>query len=177
MRAKSQPGVAPRRVVAIAMVVVDEDVASTTLLLATALRRHVSRDFGGPFQDGSLVVAMQDLSCVFSSFFLGHRESPPPSILFPLRFSRRGHREHVCFILLVAAENPSPCRICPSLWRLSSPRNPGNSNEGYFTQSTVSKDFAEIPVLDALALFPLASVPRWLSLLLFYSIVQKFSRL
>ncbi|KAH0568481.1 hypothetical protein KQX54_021045 [Cotesia glomerata] len=27
----------------------------------TALRRHVSRDFSGPFQDGSLVVAMQDL--------------------------------------------------------------------------------------------------------------------
>lgn len=68
MRAKSQPGVAPRRVVAIAMVVVDEDVASSALLLATALRRHVSRDFGGPFQDGSLVVAMQDLSCVFPSF-------------------------------------------------------------------------------------------------------------
>lgn len=110
-------------------------------------------------------------------FFLGHRESPPPSILFPLRFSRRGHREHVCFILLVAAENPSPCRICPSLWRLSSPRNPGNSNEGYFTQSTVSEDFAEIPVLDAFALFPFASVPRELSLLLSYSIVQKFSKL
>lgn len=68
MRAKSQPGVAPRRVVAIAMVVVDEDVASSALLLATALRRHVSRDFGGPFQDGSLVVAMQDLSCVLPSF-------------------------------------------------------------------------------------------------------------
>lgn len=68
MRAKSQPGVAPRRVVAIAMVVVDEDVASSALLLATALRRHVSRDFGGPFQDGSLVVAMQDLFCVLPSF-------------------------------------------------------------------------------------------------------------
>lgn len=40
----------------------------------TALRRHVSRDFGGPFQDGSLVVAMQD---------------QPSSLLFLLRFARR----------------------------------------------------------------------------------------
>lgn len=36
----------------------------------TALRRHVSRDFGGPFQDGSLVVAMQDQPSPFFSSFV-----------------------------------------------------------------------------------------------------------
>lgn len=39
-------------------------------LLVTALRRHVPRDFRGPFQDGSLVVAMQDLSLLSLSLFL-----------------------------------------------------------------------------------------------------------
>jgi len=42
-------------------------VAAAAGLPVTALRRHVPWDFGGPFQDGSLVVAMQDLSLLCSS--------------------------------------------------------------------------------------------------------------
>lgn len=44
------------------VVVVVTAAVATAGLPVTALRRHVPRDFGGPFQDGSLVVAMQDLS-------------------------------------------------------------------------------------------------------------------
>lgn len=63
--------------------VVVANITTTTVgLPMTALRRHVPRDFGGPFQDGSLVVAMQDLSLfLFSSplsFFLS---AFPASIL------------------------------------------------------------------------------------------------
>lgn len=49
-------------------------------LSVTALRRHVPRDLGGPFQDGSLVVAMQDLSLLSLSLSL----FPYPSIFFLL---------------------------------------------------------------------------------------------
>lgn len=71
----------------------DDDVDANVIVVAvatvlvglseTALRRHVPQDFGGPFQDGSLVVAMQDLSSL--SLFLS---IPPYSILrrfFPRR--------------------------------------------------------------------------------------------
>lgn len=62
----------------------DADIVATASLPVTALRRHVSRDFGGPFQDGSLVVAMQDLFCFPFLFF-----SPPlPSFHHSLSFSR-----------------------------------------------------------------------------------------
>lgn len=45
-------------------------VAAAAGLSVTALRRHVPRDLGGPFQDGSLVVAMQDLSLLSLSLSL-----------------------------------------------------------------------------------------------------------
>lgn len=86
------------------------------LLPATALRRHVSRDFGGPFQDGSLVVAMQDLPCALPSstatVLLRHRFCGTP---FFRRFSRRGPR--------IRLFPPSQLRICrpvPSIFLLGS---------------------------------------------------------
>ena len=60
---------------------------ATASLPVTALRRHVSRDFGGPFQDGSLVVAMQDLSC-FCFLFFPLSSLPSFSLSLSLSFSR-----------------------------------------------------------------------------------------
>lgn len=80
-------------------------VAAAAGLPVTALRRHVPRDFGGPFQDGSLVVAMQDLSLLslslslsISIFFLlsvVFSREPRRSIFLPVGSS--GGPRHLLF--------------------------------------------------------------------------------
>ena len=108
---------------------------------------------GGPFQDGSLVVAMQDLPLCLLLLCRSPVRRPFPLVLATGPLSRQPRER----------ERERESRSCPPL---QSPRNPGNSNEGYFTQSTVPEDFPEIPVLDTYSLFvpvvpPLSSTKRW----------------
>jgi len=115
------------------------------------LRRHVPGDFGGPFQDGSLVVAMQDLSLL--SLYLSSRT--PLCIVF-FFLSSPTHRfssqlgppagRAASYFRFYTGDAPRVFRTR----RSSRSRNSGNSNEeGYFAQSSVSEDFHEIPVSDA----------------------------
>lgn len=116
------------------------------LLPVTALRRHVPRDFGGPFQDGSLVVAMQDLSLLSLSLSLNiylsstlHSFFSLSSLDARLSFQLDPPAGRLLFRSCRTRRVPTT--------RRSRPRNSGNSNEeGYFAQSSVPEDFHEIPV-------------------------------
>lgn len=120
----------------------------------TALRRHVPRDFGGPFQDGSLVVAMQDLSLLSLSLSLSLPKCLAIFLLFSVVFfslSLSSLDARFSFQLDPpagrAAFSSGPTKRRVPTTRRSRPRNSGNSNEeGYFAQSSVSEDFHEIPV-------------------------------
>lgn len=82
----------------------------------TALRRHVSRDFGGPFQDGSLVVAMQDQPSPFFSSFVsrgGLLLLPSFHRLPPLLESNGGG--YFTQSSVARGFPPNPCFGCASL--------------------------------------------------------------
>lgn len=86
-----------------------------------ALRRHVSRDFGGPFQDGSLVVAMQDQPSVSSLLSF-----PPSSFLAPANFL-----PSLPFSVYIPPGNLPRRRI-------------------FYSVNRAAEDFHQIPVLDPL---------------------------
>ena len=125
--------------------------------------------WGGPFQDGSLVVAMQDrfhatltlplpsspsLSLPLSLSLSTLSSSLSLTNSFPLPSKRRDF-SYPCYVVLFLPSRRTPVRFrlsflyysfdclpaCLVLYEArEEPRDPGNSNEGYFIQSTVDRE-------------------------------------